>query len=129
MQRLDITVRQEVEILQHKLHRNYVTSKVGLAWFDGAHHIPIEREGEELEMIFAEKVLIATGSRPATPSNVSFNLPNVADNDHFLQMESLPRNLVVGAGVIGMEYASMLNSFIICVIEGSSCASVKPSRP
>ena len=62
MQRLDITVRQEVEILQHKLHRNYVTSKVGLASFDDAHHIRIEREGEEPEMKFAEKVLIATGS-------------------------------------------------------------------
>ena len=116
MQRLDITVRQEVEILQHKLHRNYVTSKVGLASFDDAHHIRIEREGEEPEMTFAEKVLIATGSRPARPRNVSFNLPNVVDSDHFLQMESLPRNLVVvSAGVIGMEYASMLNSLDIDV--------------
>ena len=102
--------------MQHKLHRNYVTSKVGLASFDDAHQIRMEREGEEPEMIFAEKVLIATGSRPARPRNVSFNLPNVADSDHFLQMESLPRNLVVvGPGVIGMEYATMLNSLDIDV--------------
>ena len=115
MQRLDITVRREVEILQHKLHRSYVTSKVGLAPFDDVHHIRIEREGEEPEMKFAEKVLNATGSRQTRPSNVPFNLPNVVDSDHFLQMESLPRNLVVGAGVIGMGYASMLNSLDIDV--------------
>jgi NAD(P) transhydrogenase len=116
IQRLDITVRQEVEILQHKLHRNYVTSKVGYASFDDPHHIRIERDGEEPEIVEADKVLVATGSRPARPSNVSFDSPNVVDSDHFLQMKSLPRNLVVvGAGVIGMEYASMLNSLDIDV--------------
>jgi NAD(P) transhydrogenase len=116
IQRLDITVRQEVEILQHKMHRNYVATKIGSASFDDPHHIRIERPGDDPEIVEAGTVLIATGSRPARPSNVSFDSPNVVDSDHLLQMETLPRNLVVvGGGVIGMEYASMLNALDIAV--------------
>jgi NAD(P) transhydrogenase len=116
IQRLDITVRQEVENLQHKMHRNYVTTKIGSASFDDPHHIRIERDGDDPQVVEAGTVLIATGSRPARPDNVSFDAVNVVDSDHILQMENLPRNLVVvGAGVIGMEYASMLNALDIDV--------------
>ena len=116
IQRLDITVRHEIEMLQHKLHRNYVTTKTGVASFEDAHHIRIDFENGDKEIVEAGNILIATGSRPAQPRNVSFDAVNVVDSDHILQMETLPRNLVVvGAGVIGMEYASMLNALDIDV--------------
>lgn len=116
MQRLDITVRHEIEMQQHKMHRNYVTTRGGHATFEDPHHIRIERPAGETEIIEADRILIATGSRPAQPPNISFDAVNVVDSDHLLQMGSLPRNLVVvGAGVIGMEYASMLNALDIDV--------------
>ena len=116
IQRRDITVRHEIEMLQHKLHRNYVTTKTGVASFEDDHHIRIDFENGDMEIIEAGNILIATGSRPAQPPNVSFDTVNVGDSDHILQMETLPRNLVVvGAGVIGMEYASMLNALDIDV--------------
>ena len=116
IQRLDITVRHEIEMLQHKLHRNYVTTKTGVASFEDDHHIRIDFENGDTEIVEAGNILIATGSRPAQPPNVSFDTVNVVDSDHILQMETLPRNLVVvGAGVIGMEYASMLNALDIDV--------------
>lgn len=116
VQRLDITVRHEIEMQQHKMHRNYVTTRGGSATFEDPHHIRIERPAGETEIVEADRVLIATGSRPARPPNISFDAVNVVDSDHLLQMGSLPRNLVVvGAGVIGMEYASMLNALDIDV--------------
>ncbi len=116
VQRLDITVRHEIEMQQHKMHRNYVTTRGGSATFEDPHHIRIERPAGETEIVEAERVLIATGSRPARPPNISFDAVNVVDSDHLLQMGSLPRTLVVvGAGVIGMEYASMLNALDIDV--------------
>lgn len=116
VQRLDITVRHEIEMQQHKMHRNYVTTRGGRATFEDPHHIRIERPAGETEIVEAGCVLIATGSRPARPPNISFDAVNVVDSDHLLQMGSLPRNLVVvGAGVIGMEYASMLNALDIDV--------------
>ena len=103
-------------MLQHKLHRNYVTTKTGVASFEDDHHIRIDFENGDMEIIEAGNILIATGSRPAQPPNVSFDTVNVGDSDHILQMETLRRNLVVvGAGVIGMEYASMLNALDIDV--------------
>tara|TARA_R110002073_G_scaffold272143_1_gene435662 strand:- start:633 stop:2018 length:1386 start_codon:yes stop_codon:yes gene_type:complete len=116
VQRLDITVRHEIEMQQHKMHRNYVTTQGGRATFEDPHHIRIERPAGETEIVEAERILIATGSRPARPPNISFDAANVVDSDHLLKMGSLPRNLVVvGAGVIGMEYASMLNALDIDV--------------
>ena len=116
IQRLDITIRHEMEMLQHKLHRNYVTTRVGVGSFETPHKIRIDLADDETEFVEAGAVLIATGSRPARPENVSFDAVNVVDSDHLLQMEVLPRNLVVvGAGVIGMEYASMLNALDIDV--------------
>ncbi len=116
VQRLDITVRHEIEMQQHKMHRNYVTTRAGVATFDDPHHIRIAGADGEQEVVEADHVLIATGSRPARPPNISFDAVNVVDSDHLLQMGTLPRNLVVvGAGVIGMEYASMLNALDIDV--------------
>ncbi|MGR9089008.1 MAG: Si-specific NAD(P)(+) transhydrogenase [Gammaproteobacteria bacterium] len=116
VQRLDITVRHEIEMQQHKMHRNYVATRAGRATFDDPHHIRIEKVPGETEVVEADHVLIATGSRPARPPNISFDAVNVVDSDHLLQMESLPHTLVVvGAGVIGMEYASMLNALDIDV--------------
>jgi NAD(P) transhydrogenase len=56
-------------------------------------------------------VLIATGSKPAQPPEFPFAHPRVWDSDQILALEELPKRLaVIGAGVIGSEYASTFNA-------------------
>jgi NAD(P) transhydrogenase len=56
----------------------------------------------------ADKVVIATGTRPARPASVEFDDRTVIDSDGIAHLEQVPRSMVVaGAGVIGIEYASM----------------------
>src|SRR5437879_5307151 len=62
----------------------------------------------EMTTVSAEYVVIATGTRPARPSGVEFDEERVLDSDGILDLKSLPASMVVvGAGVIGIEYASM----------------------
>ena len=58
--------------------------------------------------VTAERIVIAVGTRPARPKSVDFNERTVLDSDGILHLEKIPDALlVVGAGVIGIEYASM----------------------
>lgn len=116
MQRLDITIRHEIEVLMHKLHRNFVDTIAGRATFESPHCLRIETGEDESRLVEAGKILIATGSRPVQPPGVPFDHPNVVDSDNILRIASLPRTLVVvGAGVIGVEYASILSALDIDV--------------
>ena len=116
MQRLDITVRHEIEVLMHKLHRNFVDTIAGNAVFESPHVLRIETGSDEVRTIEADKILIATGSRPVQPPGIPFDHPNVVDSDNILDMKELPRTVVVvGAGVIGVEYAAMLSALDIGV--------------
>ncbi|MGE3775388.1 MAG: Si-specific NAD(P)(+) transhydrogenase [Gammaproteobacteria bacterium] len=116
MQRLDITIRHEIEVLQHKLHRNYVTTIAGRASFDAPHRVRIRTDDDDEKVVHGEVILVATGSRPQRPENVPFDGVSIVDSDEILRMQELPRNLVVvGAGVIGMEYASIFNALDIHV--------------
>lgn len=103
MQRLDITVRHEIEQLMHKLSRNFVDVIAGRAEFESPHTLRIEIKEDESRLIEADKIMIATGSRPVQPPNVPFDAPNIMDSDHILSLQEIPRSLVVvGAGVIGV---------------------------
>ena len=56
----------------------------------------------------ADKIVIATGTAPARPSTVEFDGKTIIDSDGILHLEQVPPSMiVVGAGVIGIEYASM----------------------
>lgn len=123
MQRLDITVRHEIEVLLHKLHRNFVDTIAGNAVFESPHVLRIESGIDDVKLIEADKILIATGSRPVQPPGIPFDRPNVVDSDNILDMTELPRTVVVvGAGVIGVEYATMLSALDIGVtlVDGRS---------
>jgi NAD(P) transhydrogenase len=63
-----------------------------------------------------DRILIACGTRPAHSDTVPLDGRRIIDSDQFLQADSLPRDLiVVGAGVIGLEYASMITALNIKV--------------
>lgn len=68
--------------------------------------------GTENEMLIPKNVIIATGSRPRTLKGLEFDGELVLSSDEALELEELPRSIIiVGGGVIGIEWASMLSDF------------------
>jgi len=68
--------------------------------------------GEENEMLIPKNVIVATGSRPRTLPGLTIDGEHVLSSDDALQMKELPSSMIiVGGGVIGIEWASMLNDF------------------
>ncbi|MFS0822814.1 dihydrolipoyl dehydrogenase [Bacillus sp. 1P02SD] len=68
--------------------------------------------GEENEMLIPKNVIIATGSRPRSLPGLEIDGEYVLTSDEALQMENLPNSIIiVGGGVIGIEWASMLHDF------------------
>ncbi|MCY7978512.1 dihydrolipoyl dehydrogenase [Bacillus inaquosorum] len=75
--------------------------------------ISVERgNGEENDMLIPKQVIIATGSRPRMLPGLEADGKHVLTSDEALQMEELPKSIIiVGGGVIGIEWASMLHDF------------------
>jgi len=87
--------------------RNNVPIHRGMAEFIDRQHIQVS-EGKTKTVLEAGNFIIATGSRPYRPDAVDFNHPLVFDSDTILTLKSSPRKVtIIGAGVIGCEYASI----------------------
>jgi NAD(P) transhydrogenase len=102
-------VEAEREVIRDQLLRNRVTVLDGCARFVDAYTLAVDgRDGSE-RRITAGGVVIATGSTPAHPAEIDFNGSTVLDSDDIvLRLATLPSTIVVvGAGVIGVEFASM----------------------
>ena len=114
MQRLEITLRHEVEIIQHQLTRNNVDIIHAKASFIDEHTLKLIDHANEESIITAEKILIAVGTCPHHPANITFDGVSIIDSDDVLKMTKLPKSLaVVGAGVIGVEYATIFSAMDI----------------
>jgi NAD(P) transhydrogenase len=101
-------VSRENDVVRSQLARNRVTILQGMGYFVGPHSIEVDDLGGRTRKVTADKVVIATGTRPARPSSVAFDDKTIIDSDGIINLEKVPRSMVVvGAGVIGMEYASM----------------------
>ena len=107
--RLHMTLNHEVDVLEHQFARNRVESMQGEAKFLSANEIEVCNSKEEVCTITSESFLIATGTRPFRPDYIPFNGKTIFDSDDILKLPSVPRSMiVVGAGVIGVEYATIL---------------------
>jgi len=101
-------IGRETEVVRSQLFRNGVDLLPGTARFLDPHTVTVTSEHDGQRSYSAEHVVIATGTRPAHPSAVQFDDARILDSDGILHLEDIPRSLVVvGAGVIGIEYASM----------------------
>jgi NAD(P) transhydrogenase len=110
-QRLDITIRHETDILFDQFTRNNVELIYGTASFEDPHCLRTENENGEIHRVTADKILIATGTRPRRPDNIPFDDIRILDADSVLRADTIPASLaIIGAGVIGVEYATMFNS-------------------
>jgi Pyruvate/2-oxoglutarate dehydrogenase complex, dihydrolipoamide dehydrogenase (E3) component, and related enzymes len=107
MKRKDQVVEREWARIEENLHRHHVDVYRGAARFRSAHEITIRNPVGE-ETIAGEVILIATGSSPARSANIPFDDRIICDSDSILTLDLIPDTLaVVGAGVIGCEYASI----------------------
>ena len=92
--------------LEQRLSFNRVESFHGTAGFLDPHTIRVAAPDGALTLLRGEKILIATGSAPVRPLEFSFEDDRVHDSNEILRLGMLPKKLVVvGAGVVGSEYA------------------------
>src|SRR6185312_4069263 len=99
--RLDITLDHEVDVLEHQFARNGVDTVQGVARFTGSHSVAVQSAAGVADYT-AERFLVAVGTRPHRPDHIGFDGENILDSDEILEIERIPRQLVVvGASVIG----------------------------
>ena len=107
-QRLEQVRLQEHAIIEGQLARNGVTLIRGSAAFTGPKTMGVKRLDGTGLVVRGDFIIIATGSRPRTPSTVPFDHEVIVDSTSILNMKSIPGSmLILGGGVIGSEYATI----------------------
>ena len=114
--RLDMTLAHEVEVLEHQFARNQVTTLRGSAKFIDTDVIEVAGEEGETFTFKGKRFLLAIGTIPFRPDYVPFDGKTVFDSDEILELSHLPRSMtVIGAGVIGVEYATIFSALDVHV--------------
>lgn len=108
--RVNAIVARETEVIRAQLKRNGIAIHQGRAHFLDPHTVEVQGEGEEVRLE-AAKILIACGTRPAHSPDIPFDNHRIVDTDHLADLGGLPKEvIVVGAGVVGLEYASFMGA-------------------
>jgi NAD(P) transhydrogenase len=120
---VEVSLRREARLAQFMHHERAVTANErerleahlreqgvrqirGQARFSGPHAVGVSSSGGAETTLHGDTILVATGSTPQRPAEFPFAHPRVHDSDEILDIVEIPRILaVVGAGVIGAEYA------------------------
>jgi NAD(P) transhydrogenase len=106
--RVQSVVARETDVIRAQLKRNGVSIYQGMAHFLDPHTVEIQGDSDKT-VIRGEHVLIACGTRPAGNTDIPFDGKRVFDTDQINGLQGLPRELiVVGAGVVGLEYTSFM---------------------
>jgi NAD(P) transhydrogenase len=101
-------IGREVDVIRSQLSRNRIRMLTGTARFHDPHSMRVRDAGGPDSVVSAEQIIIAAGTRPARPEAVSFDDKTIIDSDGIIHLDRVPQSMVVvGAGVIGIEYASM----------------------
>lgn len=108
--RVRTVLDRETEIVRSQLKRNGIETVHGTARFADPHTLVVETPSGGVPLA-AERILIACGTRPAHSAGIPLDGRHIFDSDQLLTVDSLGKQtIVVGAGVIGLEYASMLTA-------------------
>jgi NAD(P) transhydrogenase len=105
--RVQAVIKTEVDVTEAQLSRNGIDIVHGLARFVDPKHVRVEGiQGENT--LESDRIIIAVGTRPASSPKVPINGKTIVNSDQVLDLPTLPRSLiVVGGGVVGVEYACM----------------------
>lgn len=110
MYRKNLVVHDAGNAVEHNLDRHNVTIYKGQAEFVNDHEVRIVNGAAE-ETVYGKNIIIATGSYPVHPTSIPFDYTRVHDSDSILNITRFPRSLcVLGAGVIGCEYATIFGA-------------------
>lgn len=102
------------DLVSHNMTQHKVTVFEGAASFTDPHTVVVAGK-DRTDTLRAAVFLIAVGSRPVWPKNTPHD-PRLYDSDTILQMDKIPKSLaVIGAGVIGCEYATMFQALGVAV--------------
>lgn len=109
-------IHNELAVIREQFDRNGVDLMWGAASFEGPKLLQVQKSDNN-ELLSADFFVICTGTRPATPITVPFNDTNIFTSDGLLKLRCLPKSIIiVGGGVIGVEYACMLGALGVRVI-------------
>lgn len=106
--RVDAVIKSQAEAAQSELLRNRVSTIEGEATFLDAHTVQVR--GEKVSRaVSADNFLIAVGAHPVTNNRIPQDGKRIYSSDQLLSLRELPSDLIIaGAGLIGIEYASLL---------------------
>lgn len=109
-------IKNEIEIVQNQMARNRIDLIFGEARFVDPHRLLIQHAGTSIEHR-AHVIVIAVGTEPSRPAEIPFDDDTIIDTDGFLTLKRVPASItIVGGGVIGTEYASILATMGVPVI-------------
>ena len=110
MTRQQTVMRAEREVIRAQLQRNNITMLEGAGQFASPNTVRV-LAGDEATVVQAGNIAIAVGTVPGLPAGIAVDHQVVLTSDDLLEMKQLPRQiLVVGAGIIGLEYGCMLSA-------------------
>jgi NAD(P) transhydrogenase len=105
--RVQAVIKTEVDVTEAQLSRNGIDVVHGIASFVDPYKVRVEGPTGDATLE-AERIIIAVGTKPASSPKVPINGRTIVNSDQILSLPELPRTLiVVGGGVIGVEYACM----------------------
>jgi len=105
--RVQAVIKTEVDVTEAQLSRNNIDVVHGIAKFVEPHQIRVEGPGTD-SILEADRIILAVGTKPADSPKVPINGRTIVNSDQILALPELPRSLlVVGGGVIGVEYTCM----------------------
>ncbi|MDH5741801.1 MAG: Si-specific NAD(P)(+) transhydrogenase [Nitrospira sp.] len=101
-------IKNGIKIVHDQMARNRIDMIFGSASFLDAHRLCIRHRNDSIEHT-ADFIVIAVGTEPSRPSDIPFDDISIIDSDGLLTLKRLPSSIIiVGGGVIGTEYASIL---------------------
>src|ERR1041385_8872417 len=114
--RVQNVIKTEIDVTMAQLSRNGIDVLTGTASFVDPHRVRIENSRGQSEYE-AGTIVVATGTRPALSPTVTLNGTTIINSDQIFNLGAIPKTLiVVGGGVIGVEYASMFAALGVRVI-------------
>jgi NAD(P) transhydrogenase len=107
--RIDHVTRHEIDVTRHQLQRNRVTLVNGTASFESPGTVKIEHaDGQGQQIVSASRIVVATGTEATKDPHIPFDGQSILTSDDVFNLGQVPKTMtVIGAGVIGCEYASM----------------------
>jgi NAD(P) transhydrogenase len=105
--RVQAVIKTEVDVTEAQLGRNGIDVVHGIAHFTSPHEVRVEGPQTDATLE-SDRIIVAVGTKPAGSPKVPINGRTIVNSDQILDLEELPRSLiVVGGGVIGVEYTCM----------------------